>query len=153
WALLNRAALMPTRAQLDRIEPVVRAAIARHAGQMQILYVVPDYYSQYPKPCMSGWGNRQLTIRPNGDVLPCQAADQIRGLCVENVRRRSLAWIWEESPMLKQFRGLDWMQEPCRSCPRKTIDLGGCRCQAFLLAGDASATDPVCTLAPRHAIV
>jgi pyrroloquinoline quinone biosynthesis protein E len=153
WALHNRATLMPTRAQLDRIEPVVRAAIARLSRRMQILYVFPDYYSQYPKPCMGGWGSRQLTVRANGDVLPCQAADQISGLAVENVRRQTLAWIWDESPMLNQFRGLDWMQEPCRSCPRKTIDFGGCRCQAFLLAGDASATDPVCTLAPHHSTV
>ena len=153
WALHNRAMLMPTRAQLNHIEPVVRAAIARLAGQMQILYVFPDYYSQYPKPCMGGWGSRQLTVRPNGDVLPCQAADQIPGLVVENVRRQPLTWIWDESPMLNQFRGLDWMQEPCRSCPRKAIDFGGCRCQAFLLTGDAAATDPVCTLAPHHSDV
>jgi PqqA peptide cyclase len=102
---------------------------------------------------MGGWGSRQLTLRPNGDVLPCQAADQIPGLIVENVRRRTLAWVWDESPMLNHFRGLDWMQQPCRSCPRKTIDFGGCRCQAFLLTGDAAATDPVCKLSPRHALV
>jgi PqqA peptide cyclase len=153
WALHNRAMLMPTRAQLERTEPVVRAAIDRLAGRMQVLYVFPDYYSQYPKPCMGGWGSRQLTLRPNGDVLPCQAADQIPTLDIENVRRRSLAWIWNDSPMFNGFRGLDWMQEPCRSCPRKTIDFGGCRCQAFLLTGDAAATDPVCYLSPRHAIV
>jgi PqqA peptide cyclase len=153
WALHNRAALMPSRAQLERIEPVVRAAIDRLAGRMQVLYVFPDYYSQYPKPCMGGWGSRQLTLRPNGDVLPCQAADQIRGLTIENARRRSLAWIWDESPMFNRFRGLDWMQEPCRSCARKTIDFGGCRCQAFLLTGDLTATDPVCHLSPRHTLV
>jgi pyrroloquinoline quinone biosynthesis protein E len=153
WALQNRALLMPTRAQLGRIEPVVRAAIDRLAGRMQILYVFPDYYSPYPKPCMGGWGSRQLTLRPNGDVLPCQAADQIPGLTVENVRRRGLEWIWVESPMFNRFRGQDWMQEPCRSCPRKSIDFGGCRCQAFLLTGDPAATDPVCYLAPRHALV
>ena len=153
WALHNRAALMPTRAQLDRIEPVVRAEIARLAGRMQILYVFPDYYSPYPKPCMGGWGSRQLTVRPNGDVLPCQAADQIAGLAVENVRRQSLEWIWDDSPMFNRFRGQDWMQEPCRTCPRKDVDFGGCRCQAFLLTGDSAATDPVCHLAPQHAIV
>ena len=153
WALHNRAVLMPTRAQLEHIEPVVRAAIDRLAGRMQVLYVFPDYYSQYPKPCMGGWGSRQLTLRPNGDVLPCQAADQIPGVAIENVRRRSLAWIWDDSPMFNRFRGLDWMQEPCRSCPRKTIDFGGCRCQAFLLTGDPAATDPVCHLSPRHAVV
>jgi pyrroloquinoline quinone biosynthesis protein E len=153
WALHNRAALMPTRAQLDRIEPVVRAEIARLAGRMQILYVFPDYYSPYPKPCMGGWGSRQLTVRPNGDVLPCQAADQIAGLAVENVRRQSLEWIWDDSPMFNRFRGQDWMQEPCRTCPRKDVDFGGCRCQAFLLTGDSAATDPVCHLSPQHAIV
>jgi pyrroloquinoline quinone biosynthesis protein E len=153
WALHNRAALMPTRAQLARIEPIVRAAIDRLAGRMQVLYVFPDYYSQYPKPCMGGWGSRQLTVRPNGDVLPCQAADQIRGLIIENVRRRSLGWIWDESATFNRFRGLDWMQEPCRSCPRRTVDFGGCRCQAFLLTGDLDATDPVCHLAPRHGVV
>lgn len=153
WALRNRAALMPTLIQLRRIEPVVRAAIERLAGRMQILYVFPDYYSDYPKPCMGGWGSRQLTLRPNGDVLPCQAADQIAGVEIENVRSRSLAWIWDESPLFNRFRGLEWMQEPCRSCPRKTLDFGGCRCQAFLLTGDPAATDPVCQLAPRHALV
>jgi pyrroloquinoline quinone biosynthesis protein E len=153
WALHNRAVLMPTRAQLESIEPVVRAAIDRLAGRMQILYVFPDYYSQYPKPCMAGWGSRQLTVRPNGEVLPCQAADQIPGLTPENVRERSLEWIWDESPMFNRFRGRDWMQEPCRSCARKDIDFGGCRCQAYLLTGDAAAADPVCHLSPRHAVV
>lgn len=153
WALHNRAALLPTQAQLAQVEPVVRAAIDRLAGRMQILYVLPDYYSRYPKPCMGGWGSRQLTLRPNGDVLPCQAADQIPGLSVENVRRRSLAWIWDESPMFNAFRGLDWMREPCRSCSRQALDFGGCRCQAFLLTGDAAATDPVCYLAPQHGVV
>jgi pyrroloquinoline quinone biosynthesis protein E len=153
WALHNRDALMPTLEQLQRIEPVVRAAIDRLAGRTQILYVFPDYYSQYPKPCMGGWGKRQLTLRPNGDVLPCQAADQIPGATVESVRRRSLEWIWDQSPLFNRFRGLDWMQEPCRSCPRKTIDFGGCRCQAFQLTSDPYATDPVCYLAPGHTVV
>jgi pyrroloquinoline quinone biosynthesis protein E len=153
WALQNRTALMPTREQLNRIEPIVRAAIDRLAGRMQILYVIPDYFAEFPKPCMGGWASRQLTVRPNGDVLPCQAADQIPNLAVENARRQPLAWIWNESPMFERFRGLDWMQEPCRSCPRKTIDFGGCRCQAAMLTGDAAATDPVCVLSPRHALV
>lgn len=153
WALQNRAALMPTRAQLARVEPVVRDAIDRLAGRMEILYVFADYYNAYPKPCMAGWASRQLTLRPNGDVLPCQAADQIPGLAVENVRQRSLAWIWDASPMFNRFRGQDWMQEPCRSCARKDVDFGGCRCQAFLLTGDAAATDPACTLSPRHAAI
>lgn len=153
WALHNRSALLPTWDQLQRAEPVVRAARARLAEKMQILYVVPDYYSRYPKPCMGGWGRQQLTVAPNGDVLPCSAAAQITSLHIENVRRRSLAWIWDESPLFNRFRGTDWLPEPCRSCPRQTIDFGGCRCQAFLLTGDAGATDPVCHLSPDHAIV
>ena len=153
WALHNRSALLPTWDQLQRAEPVVRAARARLAEKMQILYVVPDYYSRYPKPCMGGWGRQQLTVAPNGDVLPCSAAAQITSLPIENVRRRSLAWIWDESPLFNRFRGTDWLPEPCRSCPRQTIDFGGCRCQAFLLTGDAGATDPVCHLSPDHTIV
>jgi pyrroloquinoline quinone biosynthesis protein E len=153
WGLHNRAALLPTAEQLQQAEPVVRAAQAHLAGRMQIIYVIPDYYSPYPKPCLGGWGRHHLTVVPNGDVLPCQAAGQIPGLPVENVRRQSLAWIWEESPMFNRFRGFDWMPEPCRSCPRQAIDFGGCRCQAFQLTGDAAATDPVCQLAPHHALV
>jgi len=153
WALHNRTVLLPTRDQLQRAEPVVRAAQTRLEGRMQIIYVIPDYYSKYPKPCMGGWGRQQLTVAPNGDVLPCVAAAQITGLRMENVRERSLSWIWEDSPLFNRFRGFDWMQEPCRSCPRKSIDFGGCRCQAFQLLGDAAATDPVCHLSPRHAVV
>ncbi len=153
WALHNRAALLPTWEQLQRAEPIVRAARDRFAGQVQIIYVIPDYYSQYPKPCMGGWGRQQLTVAPNGDVLPCPAAGQLTELPVENVRRRSLPWIWDESPMFSRFRGVDWMPEPCRSCPRRTIDFGGCRCQAFQLTGNATATDPVCHLSPDHSII
>jgi pyrroloquinoline quinone biosynthesis protein E len=153
WALHNRAALLPTWEQLQRAEPVVRAACARLAERMQIIYVIPDYYSMYPKPCLGGWGRQQLTVVPNGDVLPCQAAGQITGLPFENVRRRPLTWIWNDSPMFNRFRGVDWMPEPCRSCPRQTVDFGGCRCQAFQLTGNAAATDPVCQLSPHHAIV
>ena len=153
WALHNRAALLPTWDQLQRAEPVVRAAQARLKGRMQIIYVVPDYYSRYPKPCMGGWGRQQLTVAPNGDVLPCPVAGQIAGLPIENVRQRSLAWIWDESPAFNRFRGVDWMPEPCRSCPRQSVDFGGCRCQAFLLTGDAAATDPVCYLSPHHTVV
>ena len=153
WALHNRAALLPTWDQLQRAELIVRAALARLAGKMQIIYVVPDYYSPYPKPCMGGWGQRQLTVAPNGDVLPCPVAGQLIGPPIENVRQHSLAWIWDYSPLFNRFRGVDWMPEPCRSCPRQAVDFGGCRCQAFQLTGDASATDPVCTLSPQHARV
>src|SRR6266849_6251307 len=153
WALHNRTALLPTWEQLQRAESVVQAARVRLAKQMQIIYVIPDYYSRYPKPCMGGWGRQQLTVAPNGDVLPCPAAGQITALPVENVRQRSLAWIWDDSLMFNRFRGVDWMPEPCRSCPRQTIDFGGCRCQAFQLTGDAGVTDPVCYLSPDHGTV
>lgn len=153
WALRNRAALLPTRKQLQGAEPLVRAARERLADRMQILYVLPDYYSRYPKPCMSGWAHHQLTVTPNGNVLPCAAAARLPGLPIENVRLRSLEWIWHQSPMFNRFRGTDWLPEPCRSCPRHTIDFGGCRCQAFQLTGNAAATDPVCYLSPHHAII
>ena len=153
WGLHNRAALLPTREQLQRAEPIVRAARTRLAGQMQIIYVIPDYYSRYPKPCMGGWGRQQLTIAPNGNVLPCPAAAQITTLPIESVRQHQLAWIWNESPMFNRFRDIDWMLEPCCNCSRRFIDFGGCRCQAFQLTGNAAATDPVCELSPDHAII
>jgi pyrroloquinoline quinone biosynthesis protein E len=154
WALRNRAALLPTRAQLQRAEALVRAARLRLAGQMEIIYVVADYYSRYPKPCMQGWGRQQLTITPTGTVLPCPAAAQLPGQPIPQVRGRSLTWIWEESALFRRFRDLDqWMADPCRSCPRRARDFGGCRCQAFLLTGDMTATDPVCHLAPQHDVV
>ena len=153
WAWHNRAALMPTREQLERAESVVRDARTRLAEQLQIIYVIPDYYSRYPKPCMGGWGHQQLTVTPKGDVLPCPAAGQINTLPLENVRQRPLTWIWEDSPLFNRFRGLEWMPEPCKSCPRRSVDMGGCRCQAFQLTGDAALTDPVCHLSPHHAIV
>lgn len=152
WAWRNRDALLPSRAQLEQAEPVVRAARKRLEGRMDVIYVLPDYYSRYPKPCMGGWGKRQLTVAPNGDVLPCPAA-QVLPLPRASVREESLARIWRESPLFRSFRGMDWMPEPCRSCDRREIDFGGCRCQAFLLTGDAARTDPVCHLSPDHAIV
>jgi PqqA peptide cyclase len=152
WALHNRAGLLPSRAQVERAEVVVRAARERLAGRMEIIYVLPDYYSRYPKPCMGGWGRRQLTVVPNGDVLPCPTAHTLP-LPRASVREHSLAWIWEESPLFRSFRGTDWMSDPCRSCPRREVDFGGCRCQAFQLTGDAARTDPVCHLSPDHGLV
>jgi PqqA peptide cyclase len=152
WALLNRAGLLPSRVQVERAEVLVRAARERLAGRMEIIYVLPDYYSRYPKPCMGGWGRRQLTVVPNGDVLPCPAAHTLP-LPRASVREHSLAWIWEESPLFRSFRGTDWMSDPCRSCPRREVDFGGCRCQAFQLTGDAARTDPVCHLSPDHGLV
>lgn len=152
WGLANRDALLPSRAQLERAEPVVRAARKRLAGRMEVMYILPDYYSQYPKPCMDGWGKRQLTVTPNGDALPCPAAHKLP-LPRASVREDSLARIWTESPLFQRFRGTDWMPEPCRSCDRREITLGGCRCQAFQLTGDAARTDPVCQFSPDHGIV
>lgn len=152
WAMRNRAALLPSRAQLEEAEEVVRAERQRLKGEMEIIYVIPDYYSKYPKPCMGGWGKQQLTVTPNGNALPCPAAHQL-DLPRASVREHSLAWIWDESTIFNRFRGTEWMPEPCRSCDRREIDFGGCRCQAFQLTGDAARTDPVCHLSPDHEIV
>jgi pyrroloquinoline quinone biosynthesis protein E len=156
WAGRNRAELLPSRDQLERAETVVRAARGRLGDRMEIIYVIPDYYSQYPKPCMDGWARRQFTVVPNGEALPCPAAHELaRGLRLPgtNVREHGLEWIWAESPLFKQFRGDAWMPDPCRSCDRREIDFGGCRCQAFALTGDAARTDPVCHLSPDHGLV
>jgi len=152
WAERNRAELLPSRTQLDRAEAAVRAAHGRLRGRMEIIYVLPDYYGRYPKPCMGGWGRRQLTVAPNGDVLPCPTAHALP-LPRASVREHSLTWIWEQSALFRRFRGTGWMPEPCRSCDRRELDFGGCRCQAFQLTGDAARTDPVCHLSPDHAIV
>jgi pyrroloquinoline quinone biosynthesis protein E len=152
WALRNRDGLLPSRAQLERAEVVVRAAHERLQGRMEVIYVLPDYYSRYPKPCMGGWGRQQLTVVPDGGVLPCPTAHTLP-LPRVSVREHSLAWIWERSPLFQRFRGTDWMPEPCRSCERRELDFGGCRCQAFQLTGDAARTDPVCHLSPDHGIV
>jgi pyrroloquinoline quinone biosynthesis protein E len=155
WALLNREALMPTREQLEHGERVVTAARERIGPKMEILWVLPDYYEELPKPCMGGWGRDAMVIAPNGDVLPCQAATTIPDLEFENVRDRPLAEIWFESDAFNRFRGTDWMPEPCQSCPlgRQEVDFGGCRCQALALLGDANLTDPVCHLSPHHALI
>jgi PqqA peptide cyclase len=153
WALQNRSALLPTRAQLDRAVAVVAAADARMRGKVRIDMVVPDYHARFPKACMGGWGRQLLLIDPAGRALPCHAAGVIPGLQFDNVREHSLGWIWQNSAAFQKFRGEDWMPEPCRSCDRRKEDFGGCRCQAFLLTGDASATDPVCELAPLHHLI
>ncbi len=153
WALANRAALMPARAQVERALAQVADLRARHHGRIVIDAVVPDYYAKYPKPCVGGWGRRSLNVTPAGRVLPCHAAETIPGLEFWSVREHPLADIWASSPAFRAFRGTDWMQQPCASCPRRFEDFGGCRCQAFALTGDARATDPVCHLSPRHAIV
>ncbi|HEY6424977.1 MAG TPA: pyrroloquinoline quinone biosynthesis protein PqqE [Pseudonocardiaceae bacterium] len=153
WALLNRSALLPTREQVAAAEQAVAHARATHGSTLEILYVVADYYEQYPKPCMHGWGRRHLVVAPDGRVLPCPAAAQIVGLGIENVREHSLGAIWRDSAAFTRFRGSGWMAEPCRSCARKEVDFGGCRCQAFQLTGDAARADPVCHLSPDHHLV
>jgi pyrroloquinoline quinone biosynthesis protein E len=150
WAFTNRDNLLPTREQLDSSMEILKRAQERLRGKMRIEYVVPDYYAKYPKACMGGWGRKLMLISPSGDVLPCHAARVIPDLAFENVKDRSLREIWENSPAFQKFRGQDWMQEPCRSCDRREVDFGGCRCQAMLLVNDPAATDPVCTLSPNR---
>jgi pyrroloquinoline quinone biosynthesis protein E len=150
WALANRAALMPTREQTERSVAVVEAAKERLKGVLAFDYVIPDYYARYPKPCMGGWAKQNLNVTPSGKVLPCHAAETITTLAFDNVKDRPLAEIWYEGAAFNAFRGTDWMAEPCRSCPRRTVDFGGCRCQAFAMTGDATVTDPACSLSPRH---
>lgn len=150
WALANRAALLPTRAQLDKAVAIVAEAENRLAGRIRIDSVVPDYYAKYPKACMGGWGRKLMLINPSGKALPCHAAEVLPGMSFENVRKKSLEWIWQESESFRKFRGEEWMPDPCRSCDRRGEDFGGCRCQAFLLTGSAQVTDPTCSLAPAH---
>jgi len=153
WALANRENLLPTREQLDRSIDLLKSAGERLRGKINVEFVVPDYYAKYPKACMGGWGQKLMLVTPNGDALPCHAAQAIPGLRFENLKDRGLREIWEKSDAFQKFRGEDWMPEPCRSCDRRALDFGGCRCQAFLLTGDAAATDPVCHLAPQHSKV
>ena len=150
WAFRNRAALLPTREQIAKAVQVTTAAQERLAGKMEILFVTPDYYSDRPKPCMNGWGSRFLTVNPTGDVLPCPTAGEIKGLRFDNVRQRSLEWIWNESEAFNRFRGTSWMPLPCRECEFREIDFGGCRCQAALLTGSPDVTDPACSLSPHR---
>jgi PqqA peptide cyclase len=152
WALENQAALMPTRAQVAAAQEAADRAREAFRGRMQILYVLPDYYEMYPKPCYGGWGSVYIVIAPDGRALPCHGATHLP-VQLDTVRERSLEWIWEASPAFTAFRGDEWMQEPCRSCPRKAVDFGGCRCQAFILTGAAALTDPVCALSPHRDVV
>jgi pyrroloquinoline quinone biosynthesis protein E len=153
WAFTNRAALLPTRRQLDQATEAVETARARLKGVLAIDYVVPDYHGVRPKSCMSGWGRQFLNVMPSGTAVPCHAAETLPGIAFPSVRTSSLAEIWYDSDAFNRFRGTAWMPEPCRSCERREIDWGGCRCQAFLLAGEAARTDPVCALSPDHSLV
>lgn len=150
WSKLNEQHLLPTREQLKRAERIAHEYQDKMKGRMRILYVVPDYYEDRPKACMNGWGSVFLTIAPDGTALPCHAARQLPNLVFPNVKDASIASIWNDSPLFNRFRGLDWMQEPCRSCPEKTKDFGGCRCQAYMMTGDTTAADPVCSKSPHH---
>jgi len=153
FAFENRDALMPTIEQLETAQGIALASKQRLKGKMDVLFVKPDYFSRTPRACMDGWAQRFVQVLPDGTVVPCHAATTIRSLSFERVSERSLAEIWESSPAMNAFRGDAWMPEPCRSCDRKAIDFGGCRCQAFALLGDATLTDPACTLSPHHDVV
>ncbi|MDI7864156.1 pyrroloquinoline quinone biosynthesis protein PqqE [Rhizobiaceae bacterium n13] len=151
WALLNRNALMPDRASVERQVEVVRQAQEQLYGILTIDFVTPDYFAMYPKPCMGGWARDAFVVAPDGTVLPCHAAGTIPNLVFERFGERDLAEIWQHSPAFSAFRGTSWMGEPCRSCDRKEIDWGGCRCQAMAIAGNARETDPACIKSPIHA--
>ena len=150
WGFANRDSLLPTRAQLDESLAKIKAAEERLRGKIRIESVVPDYYAKYPKPCMGGWGRKLMLITPSGEALPCHAAKIIPGLQFANVKDQTLGEIWRSNDAFHKFRGESWMQDPCKTCDRRAIDFGGCRCQALLLAGDAAATDPVCALSPNR---
>lgn len=150
WALKNRALLMPTEEQIDRSLPIVEAAKQRLKGKIHLEAVFPDYFGSFPKACVGGWGRQMILIDPAGQALPCHSAAIIPDLSFDNVRKRDLAWIWKSSPAFQRFRGDNWMSDTCLACPRKERDFGGCRCQAFMITGDAEAIDPVCIYSPHH---
>ncbi len=153
WALPNRAALMPSRTETDAAVADVEALRKHHFGQIVIDLVIPDYHASYPKACMGGWAKQFINVTPSGKVLPCHASETIPGLDFWNVKDHALGDIWASSPAFNAYRGTDWMAEPCRTCDRRDIDFGGCRCQAFAILGDASATDPACHKSPHHALM
>ena len=153
WALMNRDELMPTLAQVREAEAVVNRWREKLGNTMTIYFVIPDYYEGRPKACMNGWGAIHLTVAPDGVAMPCQEARVIPGLQFDSVREKPLDWIWHESSLFRKYRGLEWLPEPCSSCSEKEKDFGGCRCQAFLLTGDASNTDPACSRSPHHGVV
>ncbi len=153
WALKNQTAFLPTREQLDNATKMVEEARIKYKGVLAIDYVVPDYYAKKPKSCMGGWGRQFLNITPAGKVLPCHAAESLTFLDFDNIKDKPLSWIWEHSESFNRFRGTDWMPEPCRSCDRREIDWGGCRCQAFALTGNADAADPACEFSPYRNVL
>lgn len=150
WALANRETLLPTRAQAEAVAKTVEQERLRLKGRLVIDHVAPDYYARRPKACMGGWGRQSLNIMPDGRVLPCHAAATIPELAFERAGDRPLLDIWRHGAAFERFRGTQWMAEPCRSCPDREVDWGGCRCQALALTGNTQATDPACELAPYH---
>ena len=153
WALKNRGALLPTREHIEQARTVAAEAKVRLHGKMEVLFVTPDYYAEYPKSCMEGWGRRFIVINPEGFALPCHLAHTIPELHFERVTQRRLADIWHHSAGFNRFRGDEWLPNPCGTCSRRALDFGGCRCQAFHLIGDAGMTDPACSLAPDHDLI
>jgi pyrroloquinoline quinone biosynthesis protein E len=153
WAWHNREQLLPSRAQIQRAEAATHRFRERMGDRMRVFFVVPDYFENRPKACMNGLGSIFMTITPNGTALPCHAAKMLPGLDFPNVKSNRIDWIWRDSPAFNRYRGDDWMKEPCRSCPEKKKDFGGCRCQAFLMTGDAANADPVCDKSPHHQLV
>jgi pyrroloquinoline quinone biosynthesis protein E len=153
WAVINRDALLPTKQQLDQARASVQEAKIRLAGRMEIIYVLPDYYSDIPKTCMDGWGRRYIVVTPDGLVLPCHAAHTLPNVTPIRITDRPLREIWDSSELFQLFRGESWMPAPCRTCDRRAVDFGGCRCQAFHLTGNPAATDPTCVLSPHHDII
>jgi pyrroloquinoline quinone biosynthesis protein E len=150
WAFLNRSHLIPARQQLERAEEAVRRFRDRPGNRIKVYWVVSDYHENRPKPCMNGWGSVFLAITADGTALPCHQARSLPGIEFPSVEEHPLQWIWTQSPAFNRFRGFSWMREPCASCPERFKDFGGCRCQAWLLTGDAAATDPACALSPHH---
>lgn len=150
WAQVNRDQLLPSREQLERAERITNEWRERHGNKMKLFFVVPDYYEKRPKKCMNGWGNIFLTITPDGRALPCHTARMLPGLEFPSVREMGIREVWYESEGFNRYRGTGWMKEPCSSCPEKEKDYGGCRCQAYMIANDPAAADPVCDKSPFH---
>jgi PqqA peptide cyclase len=153
WALANRAKLLPTRSQLERARSLADEARLRLRGTMEVLFVLPDYYADRPRACMDGWGRRFIVVAPDGLLLPCHAAHTLPGFEFPRATESALHDAWHHADAFQRFRGEAWMPEPCKSCDKRQIDFGGCRCQAFHLTGSAASTDPACALAPQHHVV
>lgn len=153
WSLINRNQLMPTKEQIDEAEKITNEFREYIGNKMKIFFVVPDYYAERPKKCMNGWGEVFMIVTANGDVLPCHSARVLPNIDFPNVKNDQLKEIWYDSSAFNKYRGDEWMKEPCRSCSEKENDLGGCRCQAYLLSGDAEGADPICTKSPHRNLI